>query len=118
MYNDYLMNFRDLQISKKELSDKLGGNLLAVKIDNPIVIYTSDVINLLNTYKSRQITIERLIDWVNTIWFTELFTYDDTHCDSIASVLNRLEDLDEDDRELTESDINNYINALKNNREI
>ena len=118
MYNNYLIDFKDLYISKEELSNKLGGNLLSVKIDNPVVIYSTDVINLLNAYKKRQITIEYLINWVNTIWFTDLFDYYDEQCDSIASVLNKLEELDEKDKELTEDDVNNYINALQNNNEI
>jgi hypothetical protein len=96
----------------------LDGDLFTLEIDNPIIIYASDVINLLNAYKNRTITIEHLLDWVNTIWFTELFTYNDNQCDSIADVLNRLEELDEDGSELKESDIDNYIHALKNNREI
>ena len=114
---DHLVNFKNLQISKKELTDKLGENLFAVKINEPIIIYASDVINLLNAYKSGKIKNEVLIDWVNVVWFTELFSYNDTHCDSIASVLNELEELDESGKDLTEGDINLYINALKNNLE-
>jgi len=118
MNTNYLLNFKELQISKKELSDKLGGNLLALKVDKPVTIYAKDVINVLNAFRNNTITIDQLLDWVNTVWFTELFEYEDSECDSIASVLDKLEDLDEDDRELTESDIDDYIIALTNNMEI
>ena len=118
MHTNYLLKFKELQISKNELSDKLGENLLMLKIDEPIKIYAKDVINLLNAFRNNSITINHLIDWVNTVWFSELFDYEDSECDSIASVLNKLEDLDEDGRELTKLNINDYIIALSNNREI
>lgn len=73
MNTDYLIKFKDLKISKKELNDKLGGDLFAVCVSNPVVIYNSDVINLLKAYKDGLITIQHLIDWTNTVWFTDLF---------------------------------------------
>jgi len=110
-----LIKFKDLQISKEELYNKLG---FTVEVDNPVVISAPDVIHLLSAYADKRITIEHLLDWVNTVWFTDFFDYDDVCCDSIASVLNELEELDEDGRELTPEDIGNYIDALKDNREV
>jgi len=119
MYKEYLIAFKDLQITKKELLRKLGiANLTKATTNEPLVIYTSDVIALLNAYASGKITCDQLIDWVNTVWFTDLFDYDDDQSDSIASVMSLLEELDEEDRKLTKSDIDIYISALEKNQEI
>jgi hypothetical protein len=72
----------------------------------------------LTAYKNRKIKIENLVDWVNTIWFTDLYSYDDSQADSIASVIDKLEELDEDGREITKCDIDKYICTLSNNQEI
>jgi hypothetical protein len=115
---NYLDMFKNLQISKKDLTDALGGNLYAAKIEEPVIVFNLDVVNMLGAFKNGIITLEQMLDWVNTVWFTELFEYEEEHCDSIASVLNKLEDLDEEGRGLIESDIDDYIYALLNNKEL
>lgn len=37
-----------------------------------------------------------LVEWVNVVWFTELFVFDDEDADSIVSVPEVLETMDED----------------------
>jgi len=118
MVTNYLDMFKNLQISKKELSNKLGGNLHTVKLETPATVFNTDVINALKAIRNGRISLNQLLDWVNTVWFTDLFEYDDEYADSIASVLDKLEDLDEDDRKLTESDIDMYIDALLKNKEV
>ena len=118
MVTKSLEMFKNLQISKDELSKVFGGNLLNAKTDNPVVISYRDVIHVLKTFKDGDISLTQLLDWVNTIWFTELYQYDEDHSDSIASVLTLLEELDEADKVLTASDIDKYIEALTNNQEI
>ena len=119
MNKEYLSAFKDLQITKKELCNKLGvDNLHESPIDEIIVVYASDVIALLKAYASKKITLEWLLDWVNVVWFTDLFVYAEKENDAIASVMNYLEELDEENRELTNSTIEGYISALENNREL
>jgi hypothetical protein len=118
MATNYLEMFKNLQITKKELSDKYGGDLHLVKLEKPVKISNNDVINVLNAIRNGMITLDQLLDWVNTIWFTDLYEYDDGYADSIASVLDKLEELDEDDRKLVESDIEKYIKALLDNKEV
>lgn len=96
----------------------MGGDLIAICVENPEKVFATDVINLLSFYRENKISLKQLLDWVNTIWFTELFEYDDNQCDSIASVLNKLEELDEEGNCLTKSDIDLYIDALSKNAEI
>jgi hypothetical protein len=118
MVIDYLNMFKELQISRKDLCDQLGGNLHAVKLEKPVTVFNTDVINVLEGIRNNRITLNQLLDWVNTIWFTDLFEYEDEHSDSMASVFDKLEELDENNRSLTAVDINKYIEALLKNEEV
>lgn len=72
----------------------------------------------MENYKQGKITSQDLHDWVNTIWFTDLYEYCDSQSDCIASVMNELEEADEDIEKISSSRIEKYINALKNNIEL
>ena len=73
---------------------------------------------LLESFQKGDISKQQLLDWVNTVWFSGLFEYCDENCDSIASVMNELEEIDEEGKELTFEKINKYIHALENNIEV
>ena len=118
MDNNLLVAFKMLHISKKELKDRLGGNLATLVAIDPVSISVEDVIYVLNAYKEEKIELSELLDWVNTIWFTDLFDYVDDQSDSIASVMDILEELDEDEKTLTKSDVDKYIGALLRNEEV
>jgi len=53
-----------------------------------------------------------------TIWFTELFDYDESECDSIVNVMDKLEELDERKELLPTNEFDTYISALENNQEL
>ena len=113
-----LNDFKILKITKLQLQDIIGENLHNVKIKNSVTINNMDVIFILERVRNHEISISDLIDWVNVIWFTNLFTYADEYQDSIASVMSELEELDEKGNQLTCKRIEGYIDVLKNNREI
>ena len=51
------------------------------------------------------------------VWFTELFVFDDEDADSIVSVLEVLETMDEDDVIISENELSEMITALNSNTE-
>ena len=116
--SNYLELFKNLQITKEELQKELGMNLHIIQIDKPITIYPMDIVHVLSAYRDNKISMNRLIDWVNTVWFTDLFEYVEEYSSSIASVMDKLEDLDEEGRFLDESLINRYMDALLKNEEV
>jgi len=112
-----LKKFKELELNKKDLTDIIKKDLKSLTIDIPIIVENVDVIRLLEAYLSKQISLQDVVDWVNVIWFTELYEYSDSQCDSIASVLNELEEADEDIEKLSKNKIEKYLYALKNNIE-
>lgn len=116
--NDILEKYKNFEISKGELLKLVNKDLMTLKVQKPVEICTNDIIALLENYKQGKITNQDLLDWVNTIWFTDLYEYCDSQSDSIASVMNELEEVDEDIEKISSSSIEKYIEALKKNIEI
>ena len=56
------------------------------------------------------------MDWVNIIWFTDLYEYNLAEEESIASVITLLETLDEDDVALSNDEFLNMVKCLENNK--
>lgn len=94
-----------------------GKNLLAAKTDHPATVTAHDVAAAIEKYLSGDISKQVLLDWVNTLWFTDLYTYDDTESDCIASVMSVLETLDEDGVSISPSEWPEMLSCLATNAE-
>ncbi len=112
----YLMceKFINLQISYKDLINSVPKHYLNSITEQPINITCSHLINLLCAYQNNSISKDELIKWVNVVWFNDVFDYDETCCDCIATILTELEQLDEPTKELDKKIINDYVVMLKN----
>jgi len=112
-----LVSFKELLIDKKTLQEKLGEDLYNIDCKAPEVVNTADVIATIESYFNHKISKEQLVEWVNVVWFTELFEICETEADSIISVLQVLETLDEEDADISEKELYSMISSLKNNAE-
>lgn len=112
-----LIKYRDLIISKDQLDYFLDPKLKGFALDNPINITNQHVINMLEKFSKGLINDQELLDWVNVIWFSGWYEYQDEYAVCIASILNELEEIDEDGKELNTIKIEKFIEALKENRE-
>ena len=110
--------FRDMVISRMELEQSLGSDIYKLKLDCPVEIESVHVIDALKQYKEGRIARDRLLEWTNVVWFSDAFDYNEEQQDSIASVMNELEELDEGKEELSQEDVDRYIRALSMNQEI
>ncbi len=112
-----LVDFKNLKISIAELKNSIGMDLYNIDNIKSVKVTTQDVINSINMFTSNEITKDGLVDWVNVVWFTDLFFYDASQEDAIASVMSLLETLDEENVEFSKDDFRKMINALENNVE-
>ena len=109
-----LKKFRDMQISVSEMKEALQ----EAKATPLVEVSTKHIIKLLDCYRQKYIDDTFVIDWVNTIWFSEWFYYNSKQSDSIASVLNELEEIDEEGKTLTSERVSRFLQALKRNEEV
>ena len=113
----YIDLYRELKISKSELQQAIGEDLHNVKCKKASRIKRSDVVNAIQLLLNGTIDKDTLVEWVNMIWFTELFVFDDKDADSIVSVLEVLETMDEDGVIVSEDEFLKMITALTSNTE-
>ncbi len=112
-----LNEYKALKITKKQLHEKVGKKFWDVQLDEDdiVIVDNNDLIYVLQAAKDGRISIPELIDWVNVIWFSELYDYSDEHEDVIAAVMNELEELEDTGYVLPVEDIDLYISALEKN---
>ena len=111
-----LNDFLKIKINLNQLKKELGDDLYNVTITTPRKVYAEDLIFLINQYISHKITLQEIVDWVNVIWFTDLFEYNTLEEESIASVISLLETLDEDDVQFSNKELMDMIECLSNNK--
>ena len=112
-YIEYAENFKHLKIPLAELKMNVPHKYF-VCCDDKIIVFKEDLENLLTKYKNKAISKSDLLDWVNTVWISELFEYDEKYCDTIADIMNELEEADEREEVLDDHNINKYLSSLEN----
>lgn len=114
--NNLLSSFLNFEATRADLVQEFGEDLLNAV--GPVkTVSANDVVSAIDRYLNRTITEVQLVDWVNTLWFTDLFEYDDVYVDSIASIMAVLETLDEADVVLSERDFSKMKTCLLKNQE-
>jgi len=115
--NKLLSDYKQFLVFDSDLLKAFGSPLIQASVpeDEIELVTTDDVIRAIKKYLSGEISQEVLLDWVNTLWFTDLFSYFEEQSDSIASVMTELETLDEDGVFYTDEDYERMIYALENN---
>ena len=87
--------YRKLKITKTELQQAIGEDLHNVERKKAYRIRRSDVVNTIQLLLNGIIKKDALVEWVNVVWFTELCMLDED-ADSIVSVFEALETMDEE----------------------
>lgn len=115
-YSYYLEQFRDLQINKDQLFDLVPRN---VQLIRPVLFDRFHIIHALRCLQNYHLTQQEFIDWVNVLWLKDTwFSFTENEGECIASIMNELEEFEDQETELAEEDIKKYIFALTNNLDV
>ena len=112
-----LDQFRRMEISKADLQAFFGNDLHNADCSNPQEINRADVAAAIQALLDGSKTVIDVVEWVNVVWFTDLFAFPDNEADSIVSVFDILETMDEEGVVVTTDELNNMISALSENKE-
>ena len=112
-----LNQFRKMEIGKADLQAFYGNDLHNADCGNPKKIKCADVANAIQKMLDGSKNVLDLVEWVNVVWFTDLFTFSEDEADSIVSVLEVLETMDEEGVVVTTDELKNMIAALNANEE-
>ena len=92
---NFLKKYKRFELSFQEIKASLGDYLYNVPQITPEKINADDVIYAIRQFLLKNITPEELVNWVNVVWFTDLYVYASKEENAIASVMTLLETLDE-----------------------
>ena len=113
--NNILSSFKKFKADISALHNVYGEDLHNAYVEAPEIVTAFDVINAIECYRKGDVTKQVLVEWVNILWFTDLYVYDESAEEPIASVMTELENLDEDNITFSDSEYEAMITALKNN---
>jgi len=114
-YRELLEKVRDLKINKDDMPPVRYDDETDL-LENPVVIERKHVVNVLKRFKQEIYTQQDLFDWIHFVWFSDFYTCADDDADSIASVMQVLEELEEEGDILPE-DVEHCLYALAHNIE-
>lgn len=101
---------------EKAISAEEKGSYL-VKTDNGYIFYvnTETVVKAIESCLNGTFSRKDLIDWVNVVRFSDVFIFDERQQECIISVLDRIEESDENGKTLSDDDLLLMVRKLKNN---
>ncbi len=115
-YRELLEKVRDLKFNKDDmppLTYEDENDLL----EEPIIIERPHLTNLLKRFKQERITQQDIFDWIHFAWFSDYFTCADEDADCITSVIQKLEELEEEG-DIMPEDAEQCLYALDHNEPI
>ena len=114
---DIVNQFRKMEIGKADLQAFFGSDLHNAECSKPQIITRLDVVNAVQAMLDGSKSVSDVVEWVNVVWFTDLFAFPDNETDSIVSVLGVLETLDEEGVVATPDEFKKMIATLNENKE-
>ena len=111
-----LKTFLAGRFTKEQLQQQIGSDLYNINVVQPVRVTRKDVLHVIDLYRSGAWDKERLVEWVNVVWFTDLFAYKTADEECIASILEILETLDEEGVQVTEAEWQTMEKCLEINR--
>ena len=112
-----LDQFRKMEIGKADLQAFFGNDLHNAVCRKPQKIERTDVAYAIQRMLDGSKSVLDVVEWVNVVWFTDLFAFSDDDADSIVSVLEVLETMDEEGVSVTTEELNIMVSALSENKE-
>lgn len=114
-YQEVLNKFKNLEISRKELTNIIGANPIILQIDKPVLINSDNVKQLLLSYQEGGISFGQVIEWCDVVRFSELFDYpeDEKEQEKIATIIDEIQDLEDSCDYIPDSDLQQWLLMLQ-----
>ena len=118
MNKELVQKLVNCEISWSEFSSIENCGSYLISLDDTVLnISVGIVINAIQSCLDDKYTMKDLLDWANVVRFSDVFLIDESCRDCVISVLDRIEESDEEDCALSNSDLMLMIEKLNNNVE-
>ena len=112
IYREMLEQVRDLKVKKDDLPS-ISYDVETELLENPVILTRQQVIHVLKRYKQERLSLEDLFIWLHFVWFSDFFACKQEDADSIASVMDVLQELEEEG--IMPDDVDYCLDALEKN---
>lgn len=117
MNKGLIQRLLDCDITWKEFSNIEKCNSYLIESDNLVISINERIVkNAIQSCIDNKYTIQDLLDWANVVRFSDIFIIEDGCRDCVISVLDRIEESDEEGCELSNNDLLLMIDKLNHNK--
>ncbi len=110
--------FKSLDIPVTEMMHCINKEKEKYFENNPVLIYSDDVIEALEKYRTHKVNEKEFLVWCNLTSFSSCYHFNPDRMDEIGSVVSEIRRKLELKERLTENQIDAYEEALSNHTEI
>lgn len=112
---EVLQRFLAGDVGREEAQASLDEDLMNLDIEVPIDVSRDDIAFMLTKLRDGRVVVSHVLDWVLVLRQTTLYDWSEEDMDSICSVLDALEALENPSVRLHPGDINEMITCLESN---
>ncbi|MBE5730808.1 MAG: hypothetical protein E7350_02510 [Clostridiales bacterium] len=118
MNKDLVQKLLNCDIAWSEFASKEKCSSYLIELDDmEINVSTGIVIKAIHSCLDGKYTMQDLLDWANVVRFSDIFLIDEDCRDCVISILDRIEESDEEGCDLSNSDLMLMIEKLGHNEE-
>ncbi len=117
MNKEQIQMLLNCDISWKDFSDIEKCNSYLIESDNLVINVDERIVkNAIQSCIDNKYTMQDLLDWANVVRFSDIFIVEEKCRDCVISILDRIEESDEDGCELSNNDLLLMIDKLNSNK--
>ncbi len=109
--------YLNLEIDAQKYAELCGEDVRFMSLSTPVTVQTSNIVKAIQQHRDGELPANELVKWVNIVWFSDAFEFDESCVDSIVSVMDQLECLDENGVSFSDEQYKMMIEALENNKD-
>lgn len=118
MNKELVIKLLNCEISWTEFSSIEKCNSYLIELDDIVINVDATIIsNAIQSCLANKYTMKDLLDWANVVRFSDVFLINEDCRDCVISILDRIEESDEENCALSNNDLKLMIEKLKNNEE-
>ncbi len=110
--------FKSLDVSVKEVAHNITKDKEKYFYNNPIIVYSDDVIEALEKLRIKKVNQKEFVIWCNLISFSNCYHFNPKRMDEIGSVINDIKRRMDKHEKVTINQIDSYVKALSDHTEI
>lgn len=117
MNNEIISKLLKCETTWREVKEKESLDSYVIAGEEEFFVDANTVKTAIDAYLNGNYTMQDLIDWANVVRFSDIFDFEERHRECIIGILDRIEESDEANNELTDTDLKSMKDKLDRNEQ-